>query len=230
MARNLFAFIMLALWLCGCASPPWKELRNAQQAVAQASAAGAARFAPQKYQAANLALSNGKELIRRGDYDKARELLPKAELFARHSILEVQKEQARIESEKRREEKARNIPLESPEPKEKPEPSPPPQLKPKPVAAPLPSPPPSSYAVGKGETLWTIAAQKEIYLDPLLWPLLYKANRDQIKDPRHIYPGQVLNIPREFTESEKEEAREKARNSDIFPFELLIKKHSPEIQ
>jgi nucleoid-associated protein YgaU len=31
--------------------------------------------------------------------------------------------------------------------------------------------------------------------DPTLWPLLYRANRDQIKDPSLLYPGQRLTIP-----------------------------------
>jgi hypothetical protein len=51
----------------------------------------------------------------------------------------------------------------------------------------------------------------------LLWPLLYQANRDQIKDPRQIFPGQTLSIRRDMTEQELEEARQKARESDIFP-------------
>jgi hypothetical protein len=51
----------------------------------------------------------------------------------------------------------------------------------------------------------------------MLWPLLYQANRDQIKDPRQIFPGQTLSVRRDMTEKELEEARQKARESDIFP-------------
>lgn len=45
----------------------------------------------------------------------------------------------------------------------------------------------------KGETLWTIAAAA--IGDGTLWPALYRANRDQIKDPALVYPGQRLTIP-----------------------------------
>jgi hypothetical protein len=49
------------------------------------------------------------------------------------------------------------------------------------------------HEVRPGETLWTIA---EITVgDPTLWPALYLANRDQIKDPALVYPGQQLAIP-----------------------------------
>lgn len=75
----------------------------------------------------------------------------------------------------------------------------------------------STYTVCEGETLWLIAARNEIYADPLLWPLLYKANRDQIKDPAHIFPGQQLSIPRNLDHVDLENARESARKSDLFP-------------
>jgi len=58
---------------------------------------------------------------------------------------------------------------------------------------------PTSHTVVKGECLWWIAEYKQIYNDPFMWPLIYKANRDKIKDPDLIYPGQVFRIPREFS-------------------------------
>lgn len=54
-----------------------------------------------------------------------------------------------------------------------------------------------TYTVKKGDCLWYIAGYPEIYGNPLRWPLIYKANKDQIKDPDLIYPGQVLVIPAE---------------------------------
>ena len=74
----------------------------------------------------------------------------------------------------------------------------------------------SSYTVSEGELLWTIAKRGDVYGDPLLWPLLYQANRDQIKDPRIIYTGQTLTIPRNISEEEREKARNLAKKSDIF--------------
>lgn len=73
------------------------------------------------------------------------------------------------------------------------------------------------YTVRGGENLYTIASQPSIYADGMLWPLIYRANRDQIKNPRQIYPGQVLNIPRNISEMDKEQARAKAKESPIFP-------------
>lgn len=49
------------------------------------------------------------------------------------------------------------------------------------------------HVVQPGESLSQIAAQTGG--DPQLWPVLYRANRDQIKDPARLYPGQALLIP-----------------------------------
>lgn len=73
-----------------------------------------------------------------------------------------------------------------------------------------------SYTVSEGELLWSIAKRADVYGDPFLWPLLYQANRDQIKDPRKIYAGQTLTIPRNVSDEEREKARNLAKKSDIF--------------
>lgn len=52
------------------------------------------------------------------------------------------------------------------------------------------------YIVKEGDSLWKIAGKKEIYGDPFKWEMLYTANRDVIKNPHRIYPGQILIIPR----------------------------------
>ena len=66
---------------------------------------------------------------------------------------------------------------------------------------------PAFHAVKRGETLPQIAAQPEVFNDFRLWPLLYRSNRDQVSDPRHIKPGQALRIPRKPTREEIAEAR-----------------------
>jgi nucleoid-associated protein YgaU len=73
-----------------------------------------------------------------------------------------------------------------------------------------------SYTVSEGELLWTIAKRPDVYGDPLLWPLLYQANRDQIKDPRKIYVGQTLTIPRNVSEEERENARNLSKKTGFF--------------
>lgn len=52
------------------------------------------------------------------------------------------------------------------------------------------------YEVETGDNLWNISAKSDIYSNPYQWPLIYKANKDQIKDADLIYPGQNLVIDR----------------------------------
>ena len=49
-----------------------------------------------------------------------------------------------------------------------------------------------SYTVAKGDTLSEIASRYE----GVNWRQIYEANRDQIKDPDLIHPGQTLRIPK----------------------------------
>jgi nucleoid-associated protein YgaU len=53
-----------------------------------------------------------------------------------------------------------------------------------------------TYIVDKNDSLWKIAAKKEVYNDPYKWLLLYHANKDMIYDPDIIYPNTVLVILR----------------------------------
>lgn len=53
-----------------------------------------------------------------------------------------------------------------------------------------------SYTVARGDHLWGISSQSRIYGNPYQWPLIYKANADQIEDADLINPGQVLTISR----------------------------------
>jgi len=52
-----------------------------------------------------------------------------------------------------------------------------------------------NYEVVKGDNLWNIAKKKQHYGNGFAWPVIYKANRDKIKDPNLIYPKQVFTIP-----------------------------------
>ncbi len=66
------------------------------------------------------------------------------------------------------------------------------------------------HVVERGETLWSIAGQSDVYDDPYLWPVIYKFNRDQITDPGRIYPGQRLQIAVEIEERTRSDARAQA--------------------
>ena len=50
-----------------------------------------------------------------------------------------------------------------------------------------------TYTVQKGDTLSKIS--KQYYGDPNKYNRIFEANRDQLKDPDKIFPGQVLKIP-----------------------------------
>ena len=52
------------------------------------------------------------------------------------------------------------------------------------------------YRVRPGDSLWRISGLKETMGAGLSWGRIYEANRDRIRNPNLIYPGQELTIPR----------------------------------
>ena len=89
--------------------------------------------------------------------------------------------------------------LETPFKREAPEVlAPAPETPAAPDAAPVadsatPVPPVRAITVQKGDTLWAIS--RERYGDGLLYVRVFDANRDAIRNPDLIYPGQVFTIP-----------------------------------
>ena len=67
------------------------------------------------------------------------------------------------------------------------------------------------HVVKKGECLWKISGYKQVYHNPFMWPLIYKANQNKIKDPDLIYPKQIFSIPRDYSECEKKAAIHQAK-------------------
>ncbi len=229
--RSLLVALSLAGLVAGCAVAPRQELGGAQRIVARAYSLGADHLATQHYQAAYEALKKGEVHLDAGEYEQARSAFAIADHFARVAIQAAREEQDRLEkelkareaAERRRQLEARQEAATSPEPlKSAPKPSiPETRAAPEPPQEPEPEKV-SRYDVREGDTLWLIAARPEVYGDPLLWPVLYRANRDQIKDPRRVYEGQTLEVPRNMTENDLEEARRQARQSEIFPVGQLL--------
>ena len=86
---------------------------------------------------------------------------------------------------------------------------PPPAETPSAEAVPLPEPAdpaaatmaaeavPVTVTVQPGFTLWGIAQER--YGDGVLYVQVFEANRDKIRDPDLIYPGQVFSVPEAAT-------------------------------
>ena len=62
------------------------------------------------------------------------------------------------------------------------------------LAAPKPEEQTEYYTVVSGDSLSKIA--KKYYGNAMKYPVIFEANREVIKDPNLIYPGQKLRIPK----------------------------------
>ena len=213
---------LTGLLTTACAKPPVQDYEAAEYILARAYHLKAPEFAATEYLAAQSAMDDARRLMASRDYAEATESLDFARQHARRAIELATETQQRLadeaEAQRRAEAEAARIAAEQARKDAEQRKTatraktPPPPQKPAPEPTLL-----NDYTVGEGEALWTISALKAVYADALLWPLLYQANRDQIKDPRQIYPGQVLSIPRGQTPEALEEARQKARESGIYP-------------
>lgn len=83
-----------------------------------------------------------------------------------------------------------------------------------------------SYNVVKGDCLWNIAKKEKHYSNAFAWPIIYRANRDQIKDPDLIYPQQEFNIP-DLTEDEETKYDKIRRNYKPAPPSQSLSTRTP---
>jgi len=234
MFKYLLPIVVLFFFLSGCANPPDKSLDDTRSIVAHAYASGAVQYAPGEYQLAKSALQAAEEQVKNKEYQRASRTL---ELARRYSVealkltiarkKELAAEQRKIAEEKRLVESAKQRKIERQAALKKQQLEKEKMAKarlPKPVPVAVKKAPPvavkpklvDKVEVQAGENLATIAAQVQVYQDALLWPLIYKANRDQIKNPEEIFSGQVLMIPRDKTKDEIDAARQEAQTLNLF--------------
>ncbi len=81
------------------------------------------------------------------------------------------------------------------------------------LPTPEPTPKRNSYIVQKGDTLWDISGDAAILGEKFRWPLLFKANRDQIIDPDLIEPAQDLTWRDNYSVEEIGDAVTKAKET-----------------
>jgi nucleoid-associated protein YgaU len=214
--------------LTACAKPPHQELDAAEYLVARAYAYQAPTYAADEYQAAFAALEDGRRLIAARDFPASQASLAFARQHAlrAYAVTEMAKAREAAEAEARRlaeEAEARRLAAEAEarrlaeeaEARRKAEEA---EARRKAEEARKAAEARifSNYRVSSGDTLASIAALPGVYGDPLLWPLLYQGNRDQIKDPTQIHIGQILRIPRGLMASDFEMARQRAREAGLF--------------
>ena len=66
------------------------------------------------------------------------------------------------------------------------------------------------YTVEKNDTLQKIS--QKFYGTTKKWMRIYEANKDVLKTPDRVYPGQVLNIPKEEIKASVEALKEPKEN------------------
>ncbi|MCK5913674.1 MAG: DUF4398 domain-containing protein [Desulfuromusa sp.] len=228
MFKRLLLIVAIIILSSGCAKPPVADLESTREIAARAYAAGATQFAPGEYQLANSALQAAELQVKNKEYRKASRTLDLAQRYSKEALrLTIERkeqraaEQKKIAAEKQQKELAKQRELQRQAELKKQREQQKKKKKVKPVPkkkAPVVITPElvDEVEVQAGENLATIAARGEVYDDALLWPLIYKANRDQIKDPKEIFSGQMLMIPRDKSRDEADAARQEARELNLF--------------
>lgn len=228
----LTVWLVVLVALVGCVKPPVKDLEETRRLIIYLQESGAAQLAEVEYRAAEAALGRAEQFVKQGDYRKAKNTLAQARELSSDALkLSDQRkdrlaEEQKLQAEKRAREAAANKVKEKQPPVAK-EPVKPPvttnvpkvESEPEPIVEPESEPKPvlvTHVEVAEEDTLASISARKDVYQDASLWPLIYKANRDQIKNPQEIFAGQILLIPRDKSEEDRVAARQEAKELNLF--------------
>lgn len=186
LARLTAAFALSLGLLAGCATTGEEGPSAAEQAIADAKAANAEAAAlGYEWRDTGSLIEQAEKAMADGDEDKALQLANKALAQA-----EAARAQAAAEQQKFLDRTGGELTDTMP------------------AGAAMSM---DSYTVVPGDNLWNISGKSSIYSDPYQWPLIYKANRTQIKDPDLIFPGQNFDIDRNATSAEIDAAVNHAR-------------------
>ncbi len=180
---RLFSVALLSLGLItGCASTDEAadDVLLAEQAIADAKAANAeAKAVNAEWRDTGKLIDQAEEKLAAGDTASAIALANEAEAQARAAIAQAAEENKKF----------LNSTAES-------------SISDSSSSSGIPEGRVGSYSVVRGDNLWNISGKDEVYADPYQWPLIYKTNRDKIKDADLIHPGQVLDIDQNASASE----------------------------
>jgi nucleoid-associated protein YgaU len=231
MGRKITLIVMLALFISACTpvTPRWRQ--DARLIYDRVRLDGADKVFPADYRSLEEVLLKGEELARKGEGVEADKYfllaMNKGNLLEKEFIAEQQRrrvEAERLLADKEKQESARQkVLLEEQrrvararaEAEAKAEAEALARKRQEKLRIQREKPLPAYHTVKRGESLPQIASQQDVYNDTTLWPLIYRANRDQISDPRHIWPGQVLRIPRNATREDIQEARRYAQEKPL---------------
>ena len=190
---KLFIMMLVVLGLTvGCASTPDEadttvaDQTNAGQAIADAKSTNAeAKAMAAEWRDTGKIIKQAEAALAAGDYAKATELANKARRQAENAM-----KQAKAEDSRLRASGALSVSEDGSDSRR--------------GGAVIAGD--TQYEVVTGDNLWNISAKSEIYDNPYQWPLIYKANRNQIKDADLIYAGQVFDIDRDVSASDVDAA------------------------
>jgi len=180
-----FFILMLVLGLAvGCASTPEEQPASdqaaAEQAIADAKSANAqAQKMGVEWRDTGDMIKEAEAAYAAGDYTKALELANAAKRQAENAMAQAKSEADRLAAMSASEDSSASAGSTGGV---------------------------DQYQVVRGDNLWNISGKGEVYADPYQWPLVYKANRNKIKDADLIYPGQVFDIDRAASASDVDAA------------------------
>lgn len=186
----LVAFLSLGL-MAGCATTDDEPVSSgpsaAEQAIADAKAANAAaQDAGYEWRDTDKLIKQAEEALAAGDEAKAKSLADQALAQARNAAAQAKAEKDKFDSQMSDADRAALAGSADSASRNSGG-----------TAGKV-----TSYEVEGGDHLWGISGKDQVYGDSYQWPLIYKANRSEIKDADLIYPGQVLDIDQNASDAE----------------------------